>query len=149
METIIFVGIQATGKSTFYKERFFRTHIRINLDMLKTRHREAILLQACLDAKQPFVVDNTNPTVEVRAKYIQQAKKHRFQVTGYYFQSRLEDALRRNEGRQGKERIPEKAILHTYNKLQIPTLDEGFDTLFYVMIDQQGHFIIRDWDNEI
>jgi predicted kinase len=46
MEAVIFVGIQGTGKSTFYKERFFDTHVRINLDMLKTRHREKLLVQA-------------------------------------------------------------------------------------------------------
>lgn len=64
MEAIIFIGIQGAGKSTFYRHHFFNTHIRINLDMLKTRHREQIFLQACLEAKQPFVVDNTNPTVD-------------------------------------------------------------------------------------
>ena len=36
MEAVLFVGLQASGKSTFYRERFFRTHVRINLDMLKT-----------------------------------------------------------------------------------------------------------------
>ena len=61
MEALIFVGLQASGKSTFYKERFFTTHLRINLDMLRTRHRERLLIGACLEAKQPFVVDNTNP----------------------------------------------------------------------------------------
>jgi predicted kinase len=35
MEAVIFVGIQGSGKSTFYNERFVDTHIRINLDMLK------------------------------------------------------------------------------------------------------------------
>ena len=33
MEMVLFVGIQATGKPSFYLERFFRTHVRINLDM--------------------------------------------------------------------------------------------------------------------
>ena len=37
MEAVIFVGIQGSGKSSYYKERFFRTHFRINLDMLRTR----------------------------------------------------------------------------------------------------------------
>ena len=60
MEAVILIGIQATGKSTFYKEYFYDTHVRINLDMLKTRRREDILLQACIQAKQSFVVDNTN-----------------------------------------------------------------------------------------
>lgn len=38
MEAIVFVGIQAAGKTSFYRERFFRTHIRLSLDMLRTRH---------------------------------------------------------------------------------------------------------------
>ena len=61
MEAVILCGIQATGKSTFCHSRLYSTHIRLNLDMLKTRHREDVLFEACLRAKQPFVVDNTNP----------------------------------------------------------------------------------------
>jgi hypothetical protein len=56
-EMIVFVGIQATGKSSFYQQKFAASHMRINLDMLKTRHREKILLHACIEAKQSFVVD--------------------------------------------------------------------------------------------
>ncbi len=40
MEAVMFSGIQATGKSTFFQQRFFNTHVRINLDMLKTRNRD-------------------------------------------------------------------------------------------------------------
>jgi predicted kinase len=36
MEAVLLVGIQGAGKSTFYQQRFFDTHVRINLDMLKT-----------------------------------------------------------------------------------------------------------------
>ena len=53
--------------------------------MLRTRYREELLLKACLDAKQPFVVDNTNPTSEERARYIEPAKQAGFRVFGYYF----------------------------------------------------------------
>ncbi len=35
MQIMIFVGIQASGKSTFYHQYFANTHLRINLDMLK------------------------------------------------------------------------------------------------------------------
>jgi hypothetical protein len=77
MEAILFIGIQAVGKSTFYKERFFTTHVRINLDMLKTRHRELLLLQACIAARQPFVVDNTNIFKRDRARSAAQQAAHR------------------------------------------------------------------------
>jgi hypothetical protein len=62
VEAVVFCGIQASGKSTFYRERFFPTHVRISLDLLRTRHREATFLRACLETRQRFVVDNTNPT---------------------------------------------------------------------------------------
>lgn len=62
MELVLFIGIQATGKSSFYRERFFKTHVRVNLDMLKTRHREGLLVKACIDGKIPFFVDNKSHT---------------------------------------------------------------------------------------
>lgn len=70
MELIILIGLQGSGKSTFSAQRFTDTHIRLNLDMLKTRHREHLLFEACLAAKQPMVIDNTNPTPEDRARYM-------------------------------------------------------------------------------
>ncbi|MBD0355866.1 MAG: ATP-binding protein [Rubrobacter sp.] len=147
MEAIIFVGIQASGKSTFYRERFFDTHLRINLDMLKTRYREQLILRACIEAKQPFVVDNTNPSVEERARYIRSARSGGFRVVGYYFASRVREALARNSDREGKERIPEKGILGTYKRLRVPSLEEGFELLRYVRIDEEGRFVVEEWSD--
>ncbi|MCX6077933.1 MAG: AAA family ATPase [Chloroflexi bacterium] len=150
MEAVIFIGIQAVGKSTFYKERFFSTHVRINLDMLKTRQRESLMLQACLVAKQPFVVDNTNILKSERASYIELARAAGFQVQGYYFQSRLQDALQRNSQRSGKAKIPEKGVIATHRHLEVPTLVEGFNRLFYVQIDPlSSQFVVKERQNEI
>jgi predicted kinase len=107
MEAVLFIGIQATGKSSFYLERFFRTHVRINGDMLKTRHREDLLLRACLEGKTPFVVDKMNLTRADRAAYIGLAKAAGFRVSGYFFESDLATALQRNARRDSPERIPE------------------------------------------
>jgi predicted kinase len=84
-QAIIFIGIQGAGKSTFYKDYFFKTHMRINLDMLKSRRREQIFLKAAITAKQSFVVDNTNATIEARKAYITMSKNAGFFVVGYYF----------------------------------------------------------------
>jgi predicted kinase len=142
MEAIIFVGVQASGKSTFCRERFFDTHIRINLDMLKTRHRETLLVRACLEAKQPFVVDNTNPLPEDRQRYIVPAKNSGFRIVGYYFQSILEDCQRRNKTRSPKQIIPGIGIISTYKKLIIPGRKEGFECLYTVNIDADKLFCI-------
>ncbi len=150
MEAVLFIGIPASGKSAFYKERFFATHVRINLDMLKTRRREALILQACLKGKQPFVIDNTNVLKSDRARYIEQARSAGFRVVGYYFQSRLYDSLERNRKRSGKASIPEKGLIAKHGQLQIPSLDEGFDQLFYVMMaPDNGGFLVKEWSDEI
>ncbi len=146
MEAVIFIGIQATGKSTFYKERFFDTHVRINLDMLHTRRREDILLEACIRAKQPFVVDNTNVLASERAKYIVLARSAGFTVTGYYFQSRLADALLRNQQRLGKALIPDRGIRAKYHRMQRPSYAEGFDRIYNVSIDPNGRFNVQEWN---
>lgn len=148
MEMIIFTGIQATGKSEFFKRRFYNTHIRINLDMLITRSRENILVNACLEAKQPFAVDNTNPTVESRKKYIDPAKNKKFRIIGYYFKSGVREAIERNEKREGKAKVPPKAIYHTHSTLELPSYNEGFDELYCIQI-KDNDFIIEEYSDEI
>ena len=144
MEAVIFVGIQASGKSTFYRERFFDTHVRINLDMLRTRFRERALVQACVTAKQPFVVDNTNVRIAERAKYIAMARAGGFRVVGYYFLPRVQEALRRNSQRAGARAIPVRGVLGTYKRLEPPSHLEGFDVLHTVDINAANEFVVTE-----
>lgn len=150
MQLVIFIGIQATGKSTFYRHRFFNTHLRLNMDMLKTRHREELLFESCIRAKQAVVIDNTNPTLAERARYIIPAKAAGFQVTGYYFRSVPSDALRRNQQRIGNAIIPDKGVLSTYKRLELPQYAEGFDQLYYVtLVEEEGNFLVEEWNDAI
>lgn len=148
MQAIIFIGIQATGKSSFYKEHFFHSHARINLDMLKTRNRERVWLESCFKTRQRFVVDNTNPTKAVREGYISQAKAAKFEVIGYYFESKIKEALIRNAQREGKANIPEKGVLACYSQLEQPSYEEGFDKLYFVQL-VDGKFQINEWKHEV
>jgi predicted kinase len=145
LEAVLFIGIQATGKSTFYRENFFDSHIRINLDMLRTRHRERLLVEACIAAKQPFVVDNTNVRILERARYIVPAREAGFRVVGYVFRSHPGEALQRNQQRTGNQVIPETGIWGTYKRLEAPTPEEGFNALFRVHVDETNGFVVRDW----
>lgn len=148
MEGIIFIGIQASGKSTFYKDYFFNSHVRISLDLLNTRNKENQFFEQCLSLQQRLVIDNTNPRKEDRAKYIKKLQAAKFRVIGYYFQSNLKEAITRNDKRTGKERIPEVGIRATHKKMELPSKKEGFNEIYHVQI-LEDRFVIKDWKDEI
>lgn len=148
MECVLFIGVQASGKSSFFAQRFADTHLRLNLDMLRTRHREALLLRACLDARAAFVVDNTNPTRADRQRYIPAARAARFRVTGYWFDTSVDDALRRNAARA--RQVPERGVRGTHARLEAPAYDEGFDALAVVrLVESTGDFDVTALPHEV
>lgn len=144
MQAIIFCGIQGSGKSTYYKQHFFNTHIRISMDLLRTRNRERQLLELCLRTRARFVVDNTNPTALERQQYIAPALVAKYEVICYYFSSSLADALQRNAQRVGKELIPEKGIRATLHKLQMPIFEEGFHRIFQLFPAADNSYMLKE-----
>lgn len=151
-QAVLLIGIQASGKSTFARRRLFDTHVRINLDMLRTRRREALLLEACLEGGQSFVVDNTNPSRADRARYLEPARARGFCTVGYYFRSAIDAALVRNAAREGSARIPEGGVRGTHARLELPRFDEGFDELCYVTMTRDGDgvgFDVEEWRDEV
>src|SRR3954454_3165933 len=141
-EAVGFCGVAAAGESTFYRERFFETHVRISMDLLKTRRRENVLLQACLLAKQPFVVDNTNPLAADRARYVEPARAAGFLVSGYFFRATTREAIARNRARTDKPSIPIPGLLGTYKRLEEPRWAEGYDALFIVTLTEPGIYLV-------
>ncbi len=140
----IMIGIQGSGKSTFCKSFFASNTVRINLDELKTRHREKTLFENSVAESKCIVIDNTNPTVAEREKYIAFAKASGYKIVGYFMQSILKDCIERNEQRTGKEKIPRCAIAATSNKLQMPSYCEGFDEIYFVKNDG-NKFTVEKW----
>ena len=139
----IMIGIQGSGKSEFCR-RYLPNTERVNLDTLKTRNNEKRIITACLVRGVDYVVDNTNPTREDRARYIPAAKAAGYRVIGYFMQSRLQDCIARNNSREGKEVVPPKAIAMTSNKLEMPGKAEGFDALYFVANDGK-EMTISEW----
>ena len=143
-EAVILVGIQGAGKSTFYTERFSATHARINLDELKTREREQEFFAECLRMKRSFVVDNTNMKATDRARYIVPAQAAGYRVVGYFLESSLKDAIRRNAQRTGKARVPVPAIAGALKRLESMRKEEGFDQIFVVKNMDGGKFGVEE-----
>jgi predicted kinase len=142
---IVFCGLQGSGKSTFYARRFGETHVRLNLDMLRTRNREDILLHACLAAQQPFVADNTNPTPSQRSRYAALARASGFEaVECYWFDTPIERCIERNAARTQDQRVPEIAVRGTAAKFVPPTKAEGFDRIYRVASGESADFALEE-----
>jgi predicted kinase len=149
MEMVVFSGIQGAGKTTFFHQHFSATHVRISLDLLRTRNREDILLFACLAAQQQMVVDNTNPTAEQRARYAMLARAAQFRTRLYFFDSSLEESLVRNLQRPAEYQVPEIGVRGTYAKLQRPQTSEPFDEIVRIALAADGSWQIGTLNDEI
>lgn len=138
---VIFTGLQAGGKTTFYHNFFAATHAHINLDTLHTRKRERAMLDSCISCGVSFAVDNTNPTRQDRSRYISPAKAAGYIIVGFYFEPDIAKCAKRNEMRDPTINVPYAALVSTANKLEPPQIDEGYEELFSVRIGNNGFII--------
>lgn len=130
-ELIILVGLQGSGKSTYYHTNFAATHVHVSKDLMMNvrsrdlRQREQI--HKALSEGRSVVVDNTNPTPAARAPLIELGHALGARVIACFFEIPVKSAVERNRLREGKARVPDVAIYVTSKKLVPPTADEGFD----------------------
>jgi predicted kinase len=143
MEAIVLCGLQGSGKSTLYRERWRRSHVLVSMDELGTRGREAALFEQCLAEGRPFVVDNTNPTVADRRRYVVPAREAGFRVIGYLVDAAPHEALGRNAGRDGAARIADRGVIGTARRFIRPAPEEGFDELWHATAAPGGGFRIE------
>ncbi len=145
---MIFVGLPASGKTTFYQHRFAATHRHISKDHWpnapRKDARQAQLIRSALAAGVPIVVDNTNPAPADRAAIIEIAREFDARVVGYYFTATTREAVGRNRGREGKQRVPDVAIFTKAKRMVVPTREEGFEELYRVAICADGAFDVTN-----
>jgi predicted kinase len=153
VELVIFVGLQASGKSSFFCARFAATHEHVSKDLFRNNknrnRRQAQLIEAALGAGSPVVVDNTNPTVEDRRTIIELGRQFGARIVGYYFESDVRRCIERNRLRTGEAQVPDVAIYATAKKLEPPSYSEGFDELFHVRMTEGSSFEVRAYADEV
>ncbi len=147
------MGLQASGKSTFYRERFAGTHDHVSKDLFrhnkKRSRRQAGLVRAALRSGRPVVVDNTNPVPEDRAPLIELAREHGARAIAYFFESGTHASRERNARREGRARVPDVAIFATAKRLVPPSRAEGFDEVYRVRISEGSGFEVSPWKGEL
>ncbi|MEW6638075.1 MAG: ATP-binding protein [Actinomycetota bacterium] len=138
MELVVFVGLQASGKSGFFRERFAGTHEHVSKDLFRhnrnKRRRQEQLIREALSAGRSVVVDNTNPAPEDRAPLVGLAREHGAKAVCYHFEASLRECVGRNAWREGRARVPDVAIFATAKRLVPPSPEEGFDELYSVRL---------------
>jgi predicted kinase len=125
-EAVIFVGLQGSGKTTYFLNHFAATHVHVSRDLQQTAGREMELVRECLRDGRSFVVDNTNANRAARAPYIREAKVAGFRVICCFFDIPARTAIGRNNHRKDKKPIPVPAILRAAKLLEPPSSEEGF-----------------------
>src|SRR5512135_2873087 len=114
-EVVVLVGLQGSGKSTFYRQRFAATHALVSRDLFRNdpqpSRRQRELLDAALRDGRSVVVDNTSPTVADRAAILAVARAHGAQASCYFFGRDVRAAIARNASREGKRSVPVVGIL--------------------------------------
>jgi predicted kinase len=133
MEMIILIGLQASGKSTFYRTQFAATHEHVSKDLLREsknkNQQQAEVIELAFQEQRSVVVDNTNVTLQDRLALIDLGRRYGATIIGYYFQPDVPNSRKRNMQRTGKAQVPDKAIFITAHKFTLPSYEEGFDRL--------------------
>ena len=144
MRTALFIGIQASGKSSFYERMLSPLdYIHVSMDILHNRNKEEALIRQCVTEGRNVAIDNTNPTRQERKRYLDIFRAAGCPVDSYFFKSVVRDCVERNRLRG--ETVPSKAIAATSNRLELPSKEEGYDRMYFVQMDGDGGYLIDDW----
>lgn len=124
---IIMVGCPASGKSTLAKniiERYNNEYEYFSSDVQKTKMIK--LLENAIKENKNVIIDNTNPSKDIRIKYYKMAPTYEIMVIYYNFSKEL--CYHLNNYRTQKEIIHDKIPSLVYNiyykKLDIPSIEE-------------------------
>ncbi|XP_029442495.1 bifunctional polynucleotide phosphatase/kinase-like isoform X2 [Rhinatrema bivittatum] len=149
-EVVVAVGFPAAGKSTFVKAQLVsKGYTYINRDTLGTWQKCVATCEEALRNGRSVVVDNTNPDLESRGRYIECARTAGVPARCFLFTASIEQAKHNNRFREmtytGKGHVSvNNMVIHGYkNKFVPPSPSEGFSEVLKI------HFVPRFDDPQL
>ncbi|XP_044137547.1 bifunctional polynucleotide phosphatase/kinase [Bufo gargarizans] len=136
-EVVVTVGFPAAGKSTFVKEHLVsKGYASANRDTLGTWQKCVSACEEAVKNGKSIVVDNTNPDVESRSRYISCAQKAGIPVRCFFFTAPLETAKHNNRFREmtckGHVSVNDMVLNSYKSKFVAPSLSEGFSEILKI-----------------
>ncbi|KAM4016536.1 bifunctional polynucleotide phosphatase/kinase [Anomaloglossus baeobatrachus] len=136
-EVVVTVGFPAAGKSTFIKENLVsKGYVYANRDTLGTWQKCVTACEDALKSQKSIVIDNTNPDLESRSRYINCAQKAGVPVRCFFFIAPVELAKHNNRFREmtskGHVSVNDMVINSYKSKFVAPSLSEGFSEILKI-----------------
>ncbi|XP_059188176.1 bifunctional polynucleotide phosphatase/kinase [Centropristis striata] len=148
-EVIVAVGFPASGKSTFFHTHIIpKGYVYVNRDTLGSWQKCVSACEGALKEGRSVAVDNTNPDLESRKRYVDVAQAAGVPCRCFHFSASLEQAKHNNRFREmapsdSKHAKVNDMIFHSYKKHFVaPALSEGFCEILQV------HFVPNFKDSQ-
>uniref|UniRef100_A0A8C7W4L6 PNK FHA domain-containing protein n=1 Tax=Oncorhynchus mykiss TaxID=8022 RepID=A0A8C7W4L6_ONCMY len=156
-EVIIAVGFPASGKSTFFHTHIVpKGYVYVNRDTLGSWQSCVSACERALKEGRSVAVDNTNPDLESRKRYVDVSQSLGVSCRCFNFSASLEQAKHNNRFREmapstTKHLKVNDMIFHSYKKKFVaPSLSEGFSEILQIhfvptFTDSQSEALFRQF----
>uniref|UniRef100_A0A182QB07 PNK FHA domain-containing protein n=1 Tax=Anopheles farauti TaxID=69004 RepID=A0A182QB07_9DIPT len=136
-EVIVMVGFPGSGKSHFVRQQLApKGYEIVNRDTLGSWQRCVVHMETCLRQGKSVVIDNLNPDVESRKRYLLVAARMKVPVRCFVMDVGYKHARHNNEFRELTDNthstISEMVFNSYKSKYKEPTMVEGFTEIVRV-----------------
>lgn len=132
---VLMQGPPGSGKSTWVRKHIPLDWAVVSRDVLHTKPKCFKAVRAALEAGKSVVVDNTFPSIEARAEYVEIAREYGVPVDCVVMDVTREqaehlNAMRSEHPTHAKPRVPPIGERMFYSKQVTPTQAEGFANVY-------------------